>query len=155
MKAISLWQPWATLWLLEGEKRFETRSWYTSHRGPLLIHAAKKQDGDVREFLRATGVRRALERHGLKVEDLQYGYMIGEVRLIGCCRTDQVPSKLLTDAELSFGNWEAGRYAWERASNPTLFPNPVRVNGRQGLFNVEGWNQIPARPDDLIAETAR
>lgn len=41
MKAISLWQPWATF-IAIGEKWLETRSWSTSYRGPLLIHAAKR-----------------------------------------------------------------------------------------------------------------
>ena len=42
MKAISLWQPWATLVGL-GVKTIETRSWATKYRGPLAIHAAKRQ----------------------------------------------------------------------------------------------------------------
>jgi hypothetical protein len=40
MKAITLTQPWATLVAL-GAKKIETRSWSTSYRGPLAIHAAK------------------------------------------------------------------------------------------------------------------
>lgn len=40
MKAITLTQPWATLVAI-GAKRIETRSWATSYRGPLAIHAAK------------------------------------------------------------------------------------------------------------------
>lgn len=40
MKTISLWQPWASLVAIKA-KRIETRSWYTSYRGPLAIHAAK------------------------------------------------------------------------------------------------------------------
>jgi activating signal cointegrator 1 len=39
MKALSLWQPWASLVAL-GVKTIETRSWSTSYRGPLAIHAA-------------------------------------------------------------------------------------------------------------------
>lgn len=39
MKALTLWQPWASLVAL-GVKRIETRSWPTTYRGPLLIHAA-------------------------------------------------------------------------------------------------------------------
>lgn len=39
MKALTIWQPWASL-LADGEKRFETRSWATSYRGPIAIHAA-------------------------------------------------------------------------------------------------------------------
>lgn len=40
MKALTLWQPWASLVAL-GVKTIETRSWSTSHRGPLAIHASK------------------------------------------------------------------------------------------------------------------
>jgi len=41
MKALSLWQPWASAIAL-GSKRIETRGWATSYRGPLAIHAAKR-----------------------------------------------------------------------------------------------------------------
>ena len=41
MKCLSLWQPWASLVVI-GAKRFETRSWPTNYRGPLLIHAAQR-----------------------------------------------------------------------------------------------------------------
>jgi hypothetical protein len=40
VKALTLWQPWASLVAL-GVKTIETRSWSTSYRGPLAIHAAK------------------------------------------------------------------------------------------------------------------
>lgn len=41
VKALSLWQPWASL-IAIGAKRIETRSWATKHRGPLAIHAAAR-----------------------------------------------------------------------------------------------------------------
>ena len=41
MKAITLWQPWASL-IACGAKKYETRSWATRYRGPIAIHAAKK-----------------------------------------------------------------------------------------------------------------
>lgn len=40
MKAITLWQPWASL-LAYGVKKYETRSWPTKYRGPIAIHAGK------------------------------------------------------------------------------------------------------------------
>lgn len=40
MKALTLTQPWATLVAI-GAKKIETRSWSTTYRGPLAIHAAK------------------------------------------------------------------------------------------------------------------
>jgi hypothetical protein len=42
MKALTLWQPWASLIAL-GAKTIETRSWSTKYRGPLAIHAAKRR----------------------------------------------------------------------------------------------------------------
>lgn len=42
MKAITLWQPWASLVAL-GVKTIETRSWSTSYRGQLFIHAAARE----------------------------------------------------------------------------------------------------------------
>lgn len=41
MKALTLHQPWASL-VACGVKTIETRSWSTSYRGPLAIHAAVK-----------------------------------------------------------------------------------------------------------------
>ncbi len=51
-KALTFHQPWATLIAL-GVKTIETRSWSTSYRGPLAIHAAKrpsKQEWDTDEW---------------------------------------------------------------------------------------------------------
>ena len=43
MKALTIKQPWATL-IMQGDKRFEFRSWQTKYRGELLIHAGKGID---------------------------------------------------------------------------------------------------------------
>lgn len=42
MKVLTLWQPWASL-IAEGEKWIETRSWSTTHRGLIAIHAAARE----------------------------------------------------------------------------------------------------------------
>jgi ASCH domain len=44
MKAISIRQPWAAL-IVSGVKDIENRSWRTSHRGPVLIHASQNVAG--------------------------------------------------------------------------------------------------------------
>ena len=52
MKAISLWQPWASL-IACGAKPFETRSWAPPRDmigQPIAIHAAKKIDKDAAQF---------------------------------------------------------------------------------------------------------
>lgn len=43
MKALTIWQPWASL-IANGSKKIETRSWKTNYRGPIAIHAAKNID---------------------------------------------------------------------------------------------------------------
>lgn len=47
MKAISLWQPWASL-IAAGVKSIETRGWPTNYRGQIAIHAAKRPRRSVR-----------------------------------------------------------------------------------------------------------
>jgi hypothetical protein len=39
MRALTIRQPWAWL-IVHGHKDLENRTWCTSYRGPLLIHAA-------------------------------------------------------------------------------------------------------------------
>jgi hypothetical protein len=143
MKAISLWQPWALLWLLSDpdEKVFETRGWYTGYRGPLLVHAAKKTDGDVREFMGSSGFRKALERHGLTTSAVAFGAIIGRVDLIGCSKMSRMPQP--SEREESWGNWEPDRYAWERGKYPQVFSSPIPYRGSQGFFEVK--DMIPEK----------
>lgn len=137
MNCISLWQPWATLWLLSDpdEKVFETRSRYTSHRGPLLVHAAKTMNREIKDFMHCTGVREALWRHNLLPQDLPFGAIIGEIELIGCSQMSRMPEP--SERERSFGNWEPERYAWERGSHPKIYSKPIPYRGAQGIFQAE------------------
>jgi hypothetical protein len=41
MKTLSIQQPWAWA-IIAGHKKVENRTWSTSYRGPLLIHAGQK-----------------------------------------------------------------------------------------------------------------
>jgi hypothetical protein len=102
MKAITIWQPWATLIEL-GVKRIETRSWATKYRGPIAIHAAARMPasgmvGDyyVRGFGR-TGL--ALEGPGLpkfrSAPRLQghlipRGAVVAIADLVGCIPTERL-----------------------------------------------------------------
>lgn len=53
-KVLSLTEPYATL-IKEGKKRIETRSWKTSYRGELYIHASltkiKKETKNKKELM--------------------------------------------------------------------------------------------------------
>jgi hypothetical protein len=65
MRALTLTQPFATL-VASGAKRIETRSWKTSYRGPLAIHAAKGFPKAAREVCGHDPFRTALELAGVR-----------------------------------------------------------------------------------------
>ena len=148
MITISLWQPWATLWLQSSpdEKVFETRSWYTSHRGPLQVHAAKKRDGDVALALRHPFLLERLAAHGVTPETLPYGALIGRVNLIRCCRAQEVSCP--GETEQMFGDWSPGRFVWQRAAGPVIYPAPLLFRGSQGFFDA----RVPGLSDSLVCE---
>jgi hypothetical protein len=161
MKAISLWQPWASAMAL-GSKLNETRHWSTKYRGPLAIHAAKRRKIDELIFLGSHwGWIGALNPRGVvfgkkwKIQDeLPFGALLAVGNLVDCR-----PTGSFTDAELDemrypaddkrrmygwterrMGNYELGRFGWV-FEGMKLLPEPIPFVGRQGLFNV---------PDELI-----
>jgi activating signal cointegrator 1 len=143
-RCISLWEPWASLWLTEGAKVFETRSWPTAYRGKLLVHAAKSTNG--KDELYYPLFQEHLARAGvLRWQDFHLGCIIGSVDLIGCCKSQDVPRDAISDHEKDFGDWTYGRYVWERAENPVRFKTPIPYRGSQGFFDV---------PDDLVKEVS-
>ncbi len=128
MKAISLWQPWASAMAL-GFKKIETRSWSTNYRGPLLIHAAKKVIQWPTAYIQAI-----FDSIAFQPDDLPLGQILCKVDLINCKRIliHNRPSE--RDPERALGDYIPGRYMWI-TNNLQLFPSfPFR--GKQGLFNV-------------------
>lgn len=81
MKAITIWQPWASL-LATGAKQYETRSWATSYRGPIAIHAAKKDISDVLHILPRHLANKMKETIGTELKDLPTGSVIATAELV-------------------------------------------------------------------------
>ncbi len=82
MKAITLTQPWATLVAI-GAKRIETRSWQSSYRGPLAIHAAKGFPRECRELCLTEPFRSALRDAGYDVPDNR-PMIMNKILPLGC-----------------------------------------------------------------------
>lgn len=141
MKAISLHQPWASLIAL-GLKRVETRSWPTSYRGPLLVHAAKRWTAAEREVvarLRAADVAfRVLlpDDWETGAANPPLGAILAVVNVTDCQPMTAESIARTPERERMVGGWAPGRWAWETADwmRPVLPPIPLR--GRQGLFEV-------------------
>jgi activating signal cointegrator 1 len=124
MKAISLWQPWAS-GLVDGRKKHETRSWSTRHRGPLAIHASLTVDGE--------GAARITP----ETTSFPVGAILGVVDLAGVFRMTQAIIDTQTELERAWGDWRPNRFAW------TLRPivwldEPIPAKGKQGLWE---WDE--------------
>jgi activating signal cointegrator 1 len=135
MKALTVLQPWAQLLML-GVKRYETRSWKTKHRGPLLIHAGRALSETTRVLCGAEPFRGALAQAGIRGPgDLPRGVFLGAVILEDCLPTDQVLFDSADQQQAAFGDFGPGRWAW-RVMTPMLFREPIAFRGRRCIFDV-------------------
>ncbi len=138
--AITICQPYAEL-IVRGEKRVENRTWATSYRGQLLIHAGKSRDwlgpGD-------------LERY----PDMPFGALVGGARLVACVHLEEIEA---------FARAAPARWAWLLEHKHALGPFcwvfervhrlavPVACRGGQGIWRapgelVDGAEWIEVRP---------
>lgn len=141
MKALSLWQPWASL-IAAGAKTVETRNWFVeSYRsGPLAIHATKAKKPEGRDFMGYEQlVTEALG--GVDFDDLPFGAIVAVAQLARIAPiTEEGAEKLEREnpREFAFGNYdlsEGQRVAWVLRDIDPL-PEPIPCKGRQGLWNT-------------------
>jgi hypothetical protein len=143
MKVLSIMQPWASL-IVMGAKQIETRSWMTTYRGPLLIHAnaSPRHAKQVCNF----PLYKQFFRHWT---DLPYGCIIGEVTLASSEPAEDIKDLLRKKAnllfdnfiadpamELELGNFSEGRYGWI-LSNPKKFQNLIETKGQIRIWDFE------------------
>src|SRR5262245_20657242 len=96
--AISVKQPWAAL-LVSGLKTVEVRTWPTSKRGPILIHAAKTTDDRPEGWALITTPE-------LKKLAAPRGGIIGAATLTSCVRyRTQESFARTTDAHRNNPDW--------------------------------------------------
>lgn len=139
INAITLYQPWATL-IAHGEKRFETRSWHTTHRGLLAIHAAKRP---VRPKELSVHYHELLARRKFRpnLHSLPLGKVLCIVWLIDVMPTEEIithpnPQFRPPHSELVFGDFSTGRFAW-KLEVVKRFDTPIEARGFQGLWRWE------------------
>ena len=135
MKAITLWQPYAQL-VAVGAKKNETRSWPTSYRGPLAIHAAKTMQGWYVNVDTHDRHLRILKRFGVTcaIHSVPYGKIIAVCNLVNCYAMDALDFDV-SELEKDLGDYSPGRFAWILGDVWKL-KYPVDCRGRQGLWNV-------------------
>lgn len=123
MKAISIQQPYAWL-IVEGHKNVENRGWSTAHRGPILIHASRKNAWGGNELL--SRCEKIISRPGFVMpdwEDYQRGGIIGQVDITDCVNVKPRGNK-----------WWEGPFGFLLANAKPLEFFPCR--GQLGIFTV-------------------
>lgn len=128
MKVITIMQPYAHL-IATGAKRVENRTWPTSYRGPLLIHAGKS-----RQWLDdRNGID---DRYGIPISDMEFGAVVAVADLVQCASYGRIEMKdfdreypWLREHEHTEGPW-----CWVLA-NVKRLANPIPARGAQGLFD--------------------
>jgi hypothetical protein len=141
VKAISLWQPWASA-IAAGGKCWETRSWYIRYRGVLAIHAAMKTSTELRALRAEEPFLTTLRGLG----ELPFGAIVAVAYLGDCVPTQRVAAGLDAD-ELAFGDFTAGRWAW-KLENITPLRAAIPARGSRGLWDWEPppGCVLPGRP---------
>lgn len=141
IKVVSLWQPWAEAMRLKLKKN-ETRSWWTSHRGWLGIHAAKKRfnpNDYTAEFAHGCRAR------NLWPDTLTYGAVVCIANLVGCEKAQRV-SKLVSDEERFWGDYSDDRDIWITCPNTMVeLAQPIPLRGHQGIFDWEVPEELAMR----------
>lgn len=131
MRALSVTQPWASLIAL-GWKSHETRSWSTSYRGVLAIHASKGWPVWARHFWTDRRFQWNLPA------TLPLGSVVAFARVVDVQPVEVVVPRIGRE-EYELGDYSDGRFAWKLADvSPTAVPIPA--TGALGLWE---WTPPP------------
>lgn len=130
IKVLSIIEPWATL-IKKKKKYIETRTWKTSYRGELYIHASKKKikvkDKQITELLEL-----------IPNIEMGYGKIISRCKLVDCIYIDENFKKEISKNKQEYlcGDFNIGRYAWILEEAVSL-EKPIEAKGQLNIWNYE------------------
>ena len=126
MKVLTIKQPWATL-IMQGDKRFEFRSWQTKYRGELLIHAGKGID------------KEAMKRLSKYLpENIPSGKILGKVKLADCIKMSPEFKEMLLkeNKDIYTKSSFEEKYGWQ-VTDVEEFKVPIEAKGHLSLWDYE------------------
>lgn len=126
MKALTICQPYAEF-IVRGWKSVENRTWCTSYRGPLLIHA-----GLSRAFMTAEAMA---QHRGRGDFAMAFGALVGVCDVVDCLCPGDLAQKWPTLLVPDHRDHVRGPWCFV-LSNVRRFPSPIAHRGAQGLFDV-------------------
>lgn len=129
MKVLTLREPWASL-IGENIKLVETRSWPTSYRGELYIHAGltkipanNKRMNDMKDLLKGS---------------LHYGNIFLKCKLTDCIEITENLANEYKKANLTnflCGDYTAGRFAW--ILSDVEYIEEIPAKGHLSIWNYD------------------
>lgn len=124
-RVLTVRQPWAWC-LIHGGKTVENRSWPTSHRGWLWVHAAAAQcPADWLAEIREDYADLAAEVVG-RVET--YSAIVGAVRVTDCVAIEELEARGQADG------WAEGPWCWVIGDERIALHEPIACKGKLGLW---------------------
>jgi len=126
-KALSIRQPWAWAVLYAG-KRVENRTWYTSYRGRIFIHAGLIAQREAVHDLRADILAVAAPR-----PPAVCGALIGTASVVDCVRPELVANEQ--------SGWTMGPWCFVLDDVRPLV-RPIPYQGNLGFFAVDA-DKVP------------
>ena len=130
IKVLSIIEPWATL-IKEKKKYIEIRTWKTSYRGELYIHASKKKidvkDEHITDLLDL-----------IPNVEMGYGKIIFRCKLGDCIYIDENFKEEISQNKQEYlcGDFNIGRYAWILEDIVPL-EKPIDAKGQLNIWNYE------------------
>lgn len=134
-----------------GAKSVETRSWSTSYRGEIAIHAARHFTAAEKLVCNQEPFKSCLLRGGYHVSALAVDLPLGCVVAVAVLEIvvptwihgvphGRMPARLqaIQEPERHFGNYAPDRFAWF-LGNVRALAEPIPLRGEQGLFE---WTPV-------------
>lgn len=137
MKALTIRQPWCHAIFKLG-KDVENRSWHTSYRGRLLIHAASALD--MHAYLDKRIINGLASNFPLTTSAL-----VGTVNLVDCFFCQDAPPSHVRRFLDSHPWADPDSEYWWIFESPVIFSKPIPCRGKLGLWTFENTD-IPALP---------
>ncbi len=137
MKVLSIRQPWASI-IIHGYKNYEFRSWKTSYRGKVLIHASSNVETEYLERFQSLGL------------DYPTSAIIGCAEITDCVEvTEEFENDLIKKNEMVYGATKGRAGYGLKIENVIKFDKIIPTKGELGFWNYLEPPEIMELMDNL------
>lgn len=140
MKALTICQPYAHMIIVTREKRVENRTWCTSYRGDVIVHAGKSREwlGNNFAHVEIRKNRKLVKTTDWAGNEMTFGAAIGIAKIIDCLHIEDI-AEGKHDEQYPWLREHAhleGPWCWVLGEEVIKFIDPIPMKGKLGLFNV-------------------